>query len=182
MLKSEVASHLVVTFLYFLVISLFRWQFDLSLAWIWAGALLGTFLLDLDHLIYWFYAHPEAEDSKYAKVLARTGNYKGLYALLVRYHQTHNRLIFHSAIFQVILLIVTFYVLTAGGSLLGSALVLSMNLHLLKDEWFDFWKNRKEELVDWLFWQVREIPVSKYVNVYLVAVTLVFLLLTTFII
>jgi hypothetical protein len=182
MLKSEVSSHIAVTFLYFLVISLLRWQFDLNLVWLWMGALLGTFLLDLDHLIYWFYAHPEAEDSKYAKVLARTGNYKGLYSLLVRYHQTHNRLIFHSVLFQVILLIVAFYVLTAGGSLLGSALVLSMNLHLLKDEWFDYLGKRKEELTDWLFWQVREIPVSKYLNVYLVVVTLVFLLLSALII
>ena len=181
MFKSETASHLLVTFVYFLIISVFRWQLDFGLVWIWAGALLGVFLLDLDHLIYWFYAHPEAEDSRYAKILARTGNYKGLYSLLVRYHQTHNRLIFHSAVFQIILIVLSFYVLTAGGSLLGSALVLSMNLHLLKDVWFDFIKNRKDELTDWLFWQIRGVAAVNYLNIYLVAVTVVFLLLTTLI-
>lgn len=182
MFKSEVASHLLLTFVYFLAVSVFRWQFNSDLVWIWAGAFLGAFLLDLDHLIYWFYAHPEAEDSKYAKVLAKTGNYKGLYALLVRYHQTHNRLIFHSAIFQVILLVVSFYVLTAGGSTLGSALVLSLNLHLLKDEWSDFLSGRKGELTDWLFWQIKDKSMAGYLNIYLAAMTVAFLFLTAFII
>lgn len=178
--RNEVYSHLFITFVYFLLVSVLHWKIDLNLLWLWLGALAGTFLLDIDHLIYWFISHPEEEDSRQARVLLKTENFKGLYLLLKRTHEWHDRLIFHTATFQIILLILSFYVLTSGGSFFGSALVLSMNLHLLKDEWFDFLGSRKAELGNWLFWQIKELTIERYLDLYLVGVTLAFLVLTTF--
>jgi len=139
---------------------------------------LGTFLLDLDHLLYWFFSHPEKQDSQYAKVLLKTRNYRGMYALLQRTHQAHTRLTFHTALFQLVLLALAFYVLTSGGSLFGSALVMAMNLHLLKDEWFDYLSGKRETLADWLFWQIKGVAVEKYLRLYLAGVSAVFLLLS----
>ncbi len=50
---------------------------------------------------------------------------------------------------------------------------MCVNLHLLKDEWHDYQKY-KESLTDWLFWQIKGIPVQKYLKLYLVAASLIF--------
>ena len=190
-MNSEIVTHLLATFIYFLLIIVLRLVGGgLSELGLWGilgmfgGAVLGTFFLDIDHLIYWFITHPEKEDSKEAGEAVRglkIGNIrekaKGLFILLKKVHRTHTRLIFHSVIGQIILLVLAFYLLTSGGSILGSAFIMSINLHLLKDEWQDYFKDKKH-LIDWLFWQVRaEIP-EKQLTVYLVIVSLVFLGMT----
>jgi hypothetical protein len=182
MLSSEIFSHLLLTFIYFVLVSLLRGNFDFSLAWLWSGALLGTFLLDIDHLLFWFWLRPQEGESIQARALAKMSNYRGLYTLLIQTHEAHNRLVFHTATFQVILLLLTFYVLTATNNLFGAGLVMAMNLHLLKDEWFDWFKGRREVLSDWLFWQVRGVAMMDYLNLYLAGATIIFLILTVFLI
>lgn len=187
MLSNELISHLLVAVIYFLAVSLLRFKLDINLLWLWLGAFVGTFILDIDHLLYWFYLHPEKEDSIEAKrILNLTGikledKIKQLYKHLIASHNTHHRLIFHTATFQVILLVVAFFLVSSSGNFFGSAMILAINLHLLKDEWQVFFKD-KQGLVDWLFWQVREIPVAKYLDGYMVVVSLIFLLLTGLII
>lgn len=178
MKKSEVASHLVISFFYFLVLSVLRFKIDAALVFLWLGGLTGTFLLDIDHLLYWFVTHPEKEDSQEAKALWQQkglGGYVQLYQLVQKTHYTHDRLIFHSAVFQVILLVLAFYLVSSGGSFFGSGLIMSVNLHLLKDEWQDYAKRGESEVVNWLFWQIRGIPVQKYLNLYLIIVSLIFI-------
>lgn len=187
--KNEVFSHLLIAFVYFFLVSIARWRFDLSLVWLWLGALVGTFLLDFDHLIYWFITHPEEEDSKEAEGIIsdkmRTTKgferikaiIKDFYELLQRVHHSHTRLIFHSIVGQAILFILAIFVLTSGGSIFGSSLIMAANLHLLRDEWTDFGKN-KDHLADSLFWQIREPKLREYLKEYLVGVSLVFLILT----
>jgi len=177
MLGNKIIPHLLVTFLYFLSISLLRLEVNINLLWLWLGAFSGSFLLDLDHFLYWFFTHPEELDSQQAKVLLRTKNYKGLYHQLVLSRGLHKRLIFHSALFQIILFPLSFFILSSGGSIFASGLVMSINLHLLKDEWQDFFKNR-EKLSDWLFWQVKGLAVREYLKIYMVVVTAVFAGLT----
>jgi hypothetical protein len=182
MFGSEIFSHLFLILIYFVLVSLLRGNFDFSLAWLWGGALLGTFLLDIDHLLFWFWTQPEQGESIQARALVKMGNYRGLYTLLKQTHETHNRLIFHSAIFQVVLLLLAFYVLTATNNPFGIGLVMAMNLHLLKDEWFDWLKGRREALADWLFWQIRGVSMINYLNLYLAGVSIIFLILTVFLI
>jgi hypothetical protein len=182
MFNSEIFSHLLLTFVYFVLVSLLRGNFDFSLVWLWLGALLGAFLLDIDHLLFWFWLRPQEGESIQARALAKMSNYRGLYTLLKQTHEAHNRLVFHAATFQVVLLLLTFYVLTATNNLFGAGLVMAMNLHLLKDEWFDWLKGRREALADWLFWQVRGVLMADYLNLYLIFVSVVFLILSVFLI
>lgn len=188
---NEITSHLLVTLVYFLLISVLKWKFDIGYLWLWLGALAGTFFLDIDHLLYWFVTHPEEEDSKEARglwglrdlgdlrVMGIIGRLKGLYLLGQKYHNSHHRLIFHSVVGQAVLLVLALYILSSGGSIFASAFVLSINLHLLKDEWQDYFRN-KQGLIDWLFWLVRGVPTGEYLNVYLGGVSLLFLALTLF--
>jgi len=192
MLNSEVFSHLIVTLVYFLLVSVLRFRFDLSLLLLWSGGLLGMFFLDIDHILYWFFYLPQKEDSKEAKLIwerrpaspAKRGEgIRKLWEmgkLLEKYHTTHHRLYFHTAVFQTFFLIVTFFVLTSASNILMSSFVMSINLHLLKDEWGVYFKD-KTGLSDWLFWQVKLASPQKTLKTYLIIVTLVFLLLTFFI-
>lgn len=187
--RSEVFSHLLVTFIYFFLVSVLRWELNWGLLTLWLGALFGAFFLDIDHLLYWFITHPEEESSREASGviggIRGTGNIRGkivlIYQLLQRAHESHTRLIFHSAIGQVILFILAIYIITSGGSIFGSALIMAVNLHLLKDEWTDF-VEKKDHLSDWLFWQIREPKLKEYLREYLIAASLVFLILTGFLI
>lgn len=174
MLRKEITGHLLVSLIWLIVISLFRWYLKFDLILLWLGALFGTFLLDIDHSIYWFYTHPEEQDSQMAKMLWQKKDPKGLILLLERYHNTHTRLIFHSALFQVIFLVFTFYIFTSSGSLFTSGLVAGINLHLLKDEWQDYFK-KPAHLKDWLFWQVKKEMSFEEQKIFLILMLLVFL-------
>lgn len=183
MFGGEIFSHLLVAVIYFLAVVVLRGKIDTNLLWIWLGVFVGTFLLDIDHFIYWFVTHPEKEDSKLAGVIWRTKGNRGFeefYHLLKNCHSSHDRLIFHSVVFQTVLLLLAFYVLSSGGNLFASAFILAMNLHLLKDEWQDYFRS-PARLSNWLFWQVRGINTEKYLDFYLTAASLIFLLLTVFI-
>lgn len=194
--NNEVISHLLVTFIYFFIVSVLRlvtggvalgWLGMLGILELWLGAAIGVFLLDIDHLFYWWYLHPEKEDSMQAKGIWNQNNLKlkekakKLFELLQKYHVTHNRLMFHSVISQIVLLLLAFYLLTSGGSLFGSGIIMSINLHLLKDEWVDFLKN-KEHFKDWLFWQIRETNLMVYAKEYLAVASVIFLLLSVLLI
>lgn len=179
--RKEVLGHFLVSLVWVMVLSLFRWSLGWSLIYLWGGIALGTFILDIDHLIYWFVSHPERQDSKLAKILWQKRDFQGLLGLLARYHDTHTRLIFHSAFFQGILFVLAFYIFTSGGSLFTSGLVAGMNLHLLKDEWQEYLRGKESHLNDWLFWQVQKEVSLKAQKIYLLGVSIIFLVLSLFI-
>jgi len=163
------------------LITVLRWSAGRQLIWLWLGGLAGTFLLDIDHLIYWFFFQPEKQDSQMAKVLWLKKDFKGLLLLLGRYHDTHLRLIFHTALFQAVLFIFSFYIFTSGGSLFASGLVAGMNLHLLKDEWKEYLEKKYEHQKSWLFWQIKREVSPEELKMYLIIATIIFILLSFFV-
>jgi nitrate reductase NapE component len=183
--KSEIYSHLLVTFIYFFIVSILSWtKLGVLGFWgileIWFGALAGTFFLDIDHLLYWFVTNTEKEDSREVKTIWERRGIRGIreiWGILEKHHLEHTRLVFHSVIGQTVLALLAFYLITSGGSIFGSAMILSVNLHLLKDEWKDF-KENKEHLKDWLFWQVRGNELRDNLKQYLICVTIIFGILT----
>lgn len=142
------------------------------------------FFLILITLFFWFITHPERSDSLEAKKIVECREFKTkektkqLFNLLKGAHNSHNRLVFHSLIGQILLFILAIYILTSSGSLFASAFIMSINLHLLKDEW-DSFRQDKNHLADWLFWQIREPKAKVYLNEYLIAATLLFLIFTS---
>lgn len=175
----EVVSHYLVTIIWLELITILRWSVGSAnwrMAWLWLGGLAGTFLLDIDHFLYWFYYHPEKQDSQIAKILWQKRDFKGLLMLLGRYHDTHTRLVFHSFLFQMVLLIFTFYIFSSVGSYFGSGLAAALNLHLLKDEWEEFFEKKYDHLNDWLFWQIKKEVSFSSQKIYLILVTLIFII------
>jgi len=175
MFKKEVTSHLLVTFIYFALISLFNLNLGFALLFLWFGGLIGTFLLDVDHVLLGLDLENKTWWAEKFRFLWNKKKYKEAIFYLVGTHLEHRNLVFHSALFQPILLFLAFFVLTSTSSLFGSGLVMSMNLHLLKDEWQCF---LEEGDLGWLFWQIKRKVDKQAQRIYFLTVTFFFLLLS----
>ena len=167
MLKHEVKSHLLVTLIWLVIITLVRLpaHFGGIGNWLlvslplWLGGLVGTFLLDLDHLLYVLWVYPDEPNSFQIKELIGQNRYKEALALLVNTRYERWRLSFHNALFQPIFCIFCFWVLSSSSNLLAKGLVMAMALHLLKDEFESLFTRGEEFTRRWLFWQIKtEVP------------------------
>lgn len=137
----------------FLLTSLF-WIFQ-KVVWyefvfLFFGFLWGSFFLDTDHLIYWFYLQPNLEESRLAQIAWKKGDYVSLIKLLEATHLQHLSLIFHHYFFQIVLTIISLFVFTSSTGIFPKAFLLALNLHLLVDEIKDFYQS-PAHLQTWLF-------------------------------
>jgi len=155
MLKREVTSHLLVTLAWLGIVTLLRWSWHWNLILLWLGGLAGTFLLDIDHLLYTLWIYPQELTSIRVRNLIEQRRFKDALILLADTHEERFKFAFHNALFQPILYVVCFFVLTSTGSLFGASLVMAMALHLLKDELEPLLLGREEYLRKWLFWQIK---------------------------
>lgn len=172
-MKQELNQHLRPLAFIFVTISAF-WIFKhagvLSFIELLLGLGLGSFFLDLDHVIYWLYLEPNLEESKLAQTAIHQKKYKDLLRLLESNHKQHINLIFHHFFFQIILALVSVFIFTSSNSVFTKALVLSLNVHLLVDEIADF-KTNPSHLQDWLFArEPKQIPLQ-YLKHYLTIFT-----------
>jgi len=154
MIKKEFLSHLLLVLVWLFVITLLRWSWHFSLIWLWLGGILGMSLLDLDHLFYIFVSNPHELTSLRIKRLVEQKRLKGALILTYDTHHEREKLAFRNALFQAILYVLCFFVLTSTNNLLGSGLVMGMALHLLEDEIDDLLKD-EERLKKWLFWPLK---------------------------
>lgn len=132
-MRKELLTHAVVLLVVFLLLSIAQGWVELSYWTFWLGGLVGTFLPDLDHLIYVYLFKPEELTSQRVVQMTGRGDIKNALSLLYETRFERSGLIFHSALFQILLLVVGFLVISSSGSLLGKGLVLSFLLHLLVD-------------------------------------------------
>ncbi len=152
--KKEIANHLIVSLSIFVLVEFF-WlvSADFSIfkaVFFLFGLIFGTFLIDIDHLVYWYFLKPDIPESVKAKRLISSRKYKEALSLLSQNHKTHTSLVFHHFIFQFVLLVVGFFVISSTTSVFGQGLVLAMSGHLLLDQYIDL-KNNPVHLRTWLF-------------------------------
>jgi len=165
--KGELKRHLLPTIGIFLIVSLFwflnqnPWPNYLGL---FCGLILGSFFLDLDHLVFWFFLKPSLPESHQAQSYFQSRQFKSLLSLLESTHKGHTSLIFHHYFFQVVLTLTTFFVFTSSPNIFVMAFLLSLNLHLLIDEYVDL-NSQPEHLQKWLFAREKKqlpLPYLKY--------------------
>lgn len=168
-MKSELKRHLPPLAAVFIIISLVwilnRVSFT-NYLYLFFGLALGSFFLDIDHFVYWFYLNPNLEESRLAQIAFKKYDFPSLLKLLESTHQHHTSLVFHHFFFQIIMSLFSIFVFTSSGSIFGMAFLLSLNIHLLVDELNDF-KNDKKHLQNWLFArESKQLPL-KYLTYYL---------------
>ena len=181
-MKHEFRYHLISSGVLFLIISIFLVIFKvgnfqiLSLA---LSLLLGSFFLDIDHIIFWFFLKPNLEESRLARLAIQKKDFKSVYRLLKASQRTHQNLIFHHYFFQVILVLFTVFILTSTTNFFTASFLLALNLHLLIDEIIDYFYDPKI-LQKWLFArEASQLPI-KFLNRYIfvfVVFFIVFLIL-----
>lgn len=136
-MKRELFIHFSFLVSFFIFISIFKGWFNASFWPFWLGGLVGTLLPDVDHLIYIYFLRPQELTSQRVNyMLSKSEVWKTL-ILLAETRSERKSLIFHTAIFQIIFLILTFLVLTSSGSIFGRGLVLAFALHLIIDQAVD---------------------------------------------
>lgn len=156
--KKEIRSRLILSLVWLSLISLLRWQWTWGLLGLWLGGLVGTFLLELDHLLYVF-TYPQELSSQRVKRFLDQGNFKEALGLIYQTRAERVRLTFHSALFQLIFWVVCFFAVSSSNVWFGIGLVMVAALQLLAWEFSFLLTNREEELRKRLFWQ-EEVSVS----------------------
>jgi len=178
-MKKEILKRFIPTIIFLAILSLLHWQEKWQLIGLWAGGFIGAFLLDLDHLIYCFFQNPHEFTPQRLRRYLQQGQYKYSLALLFETQKERERLIFHSLLFQVVLLVAVFFVLTSSAGLLGKGLVLVLFLQSLISQFNEFLKTGK---MDSWFWQVKISLPSNFQALYLLLIFLIFIGFSLFLI
>ncbi len=146
---------------------------------LFSGLALGSFFLDVDHLLYWFYLSPNLEESRLAQIAFKKYDFRSLLKLLESTRHQHTNMIFHHFFFQIIMSLFSVFVFTSSASVFGMSFLLALNVHLLVDEIEDYRRDKKH-LQDWLFArESKQLPIkylSRYIGVF-VFLTIIFALM-----
>lgn len=170
-MKRELALHFVSTLILLTLIILFKRWFNLSYWPLVVGGIVGTFLPDVDHLIYVYFTSPQELTSQRVVSLVGRSEVSRTLSLLYETRGERRNLIFHSFYFQLLFWVLTFLVISSSGSVFGRGLVAAFSLHLIVDEFVDL--RALGNLENW-FSQVGIFLDSQKANLYLAvnAVTL----------
>ena len=175
-MKHDFRYHLLASSVIFIFAAIFLVIFKvntLKLFYLFLGFFIGSFILDIDHFLFWFFLKPNLEESRLARITIKNGDFVAIYRLLKASHQTHYNLIFHHYFFQIILVLFSFFIFTSTNNIFVSSLVLSLNLHLIIDELIDYLKDPKI-LQKWLFArEINQLPI-KFLGRYLTTFIIIF--------
>jgi hypothetical protein len=171
-MKKKIFIYFAFLISFFILSSLFKKWLALSFWPFWLGGIVGTVLPEIDHLIYVFFANPQEVTSQRVRYLCANKQFKNCFWLLASTTAERTKLIFHTAIFQAVFLILTFWVVTSSGSLFGRGMVLAFSLHLVIDQVNQVLE--KGEIQSW-FWQTPINLDRRQTNFFLAAVILLVL-------
>lgn len=182
-MKQELRIHLLPLLVIFLITSLVWLIFHTpyyQFIFLSLGLLTGSFLLDLDHLVYWLFLNPRTEEARLAAITLKHQDIRSLIKLLESTHKKHTNLIFHHFFFQITLALTSLFVFTSSANVFAMGLLMALNLHILVDEINDY-RTDKNHLRDWLFArETKQLPLrylGQYITVFCLISAFFFLIL-----
>jgi hypothetical protein len=122
---------------FFILITIYRGWFDTYYIPFWLGGILGTIMPDIDQLIYVYVLKPTETNSRRVTAMLDRRDIFGAVKTMVEARYQRDKLIFHTAQFQLIFLMLTFFVVSSSGSVFGRGIVLAFSLHLFIDQVID---------------------------------------------
>jgi len=153
-MKKEIFIHFAFLISFLIFVSLFKNYFALAYWPLWAGGLVGTILPDVDHFIYILFLKPYELTSRRANSMLEKRSVLQTLELLAETRYERTKIIFHTAAFQLVFVLLSFWVLTSSGSVFGRGLVLAFLLHLVIDQAVDL--NQMGSLSNWF----KNFPIS----------------------
>lgn len=172
-MKRELLLHYLFWFAFFLFVAIFKNYLALN-AWLfWIGGIVGTLLPDIDHVVYVLFLNPnELTSMRFSSLIAQKETWRAV-ELLYETRGERRGLIFHTIFFQIIFLVLTFWMLSSSGSLFGKGLVLAFALHLSIDQIVDL--TELGSFANWLKFSPIEFDFSKAKIYWLVTTVLLVL-------
>lgn len=147
---------------------------------VFLGSILAMFFLDLEIIIankLWYGEIIENNNkhsiSSLKKVLDQIINSKSIsmyLALVEKIEYRTTSLIFQSAIFQIVLLILTLFLIYTDGNLFVKSFVLSLNAHILYAEFLEYTKTKNIDR--WFYFYVGEKSRFFYISYFLVIISI----------
>lgn len=137
-MKKYLTLHFGTLIIFLALITLVERYFDAYYLIFWFGGMIGTLLPDLDQLVYVYLLSPKDLVSQEARVEISKKRYIGTWSRLVSSRRERAKLIFHTAQFNALIILLSVFVRTSSGSLFAHGLVLGFALHLFVDQYIDF--------------------------------------------
>lgn len=132
--KKEIFIHFSFLISFFILITIYRRWFDTYYIPFWLGGVLGTIMPYLDQLIYVYVLRPDDSSSQQIAEKLSERNVWGAIKTLLEVRYLTDNLIFHTVYFQLIFLMLTFFIVSSSGSVFGRGIVLAFSLHLFIDQ------------------------------------------------
>jgi len=176
--KRKFFNFFLPTLVFCFFLSLLNWQLKIRLVFLWFGIFLGVLFWQVEHLFYIFLKAPhEYVSSRFIYSLKNKQVGKAFELLLET--EDERRVFSRSVLFQLLILIMTFFVLTSTLSILGKGLTLSLFFQSLISQGKEFLK--KGEISSW-FWQFKRPPFPNLQALYFGVACLVFLFFSLFLV
>jgi hypothetical protein len=173
MQKREGFNKFIAVIVLLIVLTLVKKWFNFSSALVWLGVLVGYYLPFFDHLFYAYIVRPDLEISRNIRSLVSIKKIKKLITYVNETKDQRDKLIIHTAYFQMIFSLLTFFILSSSMSLFGRGLVYGFCLKLLTEELYEYFD--KKDLSRW-FAEMNIKPDTHATRVYLYANGLVLLI------
>lgn len=166
----------IIFILYFLSITLLRWQWDLNLVWFWLGGIFGLLFTYVDRLIHVYFTRPHEQLSQQVQHLVKSNRFTETIRLLKTRGDEQRYLAARSVFFMGAFIPAALYVITSTGSAIATGLVMGIGLNLVIDGTIGL-KN-PAQLKWWLFWPIKRDFSDKEAKVVVIVFTSLFFLLS----
>jgi hypothetical protein len=129
--------------------------------WWWVGSGLGWFLLDVDHLIDVFWLRPKDNNNQTIREAVRSGNWEQVWKGLLKFSSERKTLVLHSVLFELMVVVMSVYVLTSSSGLLPRGLLLGLWGRMINDQMRELLGSG--QMKSWL-WQLK-VAISRDIQV-----------------
>lgn len=124
----------------------------IGIAELFAGVLLGVWILFFDRIVYTF-SYPNEQLSQHYVWLWKQKKRREALALLDQRRSEQQKLTFRSGLFMVVWVLLAFFALTSTVVMFGKGVVMGLMLHILYDSW-RLQRMDSSRLNTRLFWQI----------------------------
>ena len=173
MWRKKIVSYSSILLVYLVVISFLRWQWSWRWAFFWLGGFVGLGLFNLDHLVYLLWQAPEDEHAPELKRRLKEKKIVPVLDFLSRTAGSRKKLVAHSVVFQVVLVVLGFFALTSTVGIFGKGMMMGLFLYPLLVQGERLLKGKR---IDGWFWQVEQVPPFRDQALYYCGMLLVFLI------
>jgi hypothetical protein len=140
-----------------------------SIILVFLGSLLGTFILDLDYIIYAYFLEPNTDFSRTLTTYIKHRDFANA-ASFIEYHkhEVEDKTL-HSILFQIVLAASVIFVVSASDNMFIVSLVLSSYVSTIYTLVREYLANGA---TDW-FWSLKNPPTKSGVSVYVLVLLLI---------